>query len=50
MAKWIPGAVKEQNVPRWTTADERAILDLAYTTPEGRQTYVDTTVVVNTSG
>jgi hypothetical protein len=31
----------EQEVPRWNTPEERAILDVVYRTPEGHSMYVD---------
>ena len=45
VARWCKGAKTEQSVPKWTTQEEKAILDVAYSNNKGHQMFVDVSVV-----
>ena len=45
VARWCRSAKTEQTVPKWNTPEEKAVLDVAYTTNRGNQMFVDVSVV-----
>ena len=42
---WLPQAQREQHVPKWDREQEKAVLDITYTTAEGAQTCLDVSIV-----